>query len=81
MGKNVEHILSFISGVSPLKPERNTNAAEVREDVELLDAYSRAVISVVDHVGPSVVSVSAGIRKEGRDDGASGLGFGRPPYP
>jgi S1-C subfamily serine protease len=64
VGKNVEHILSFISGVSPLKPERNTDAAEVREDVELLDAYSRAVISVVDHVGPSVVSVSAGIRKE-----------------
>src|SRR5256886_16138327 len=27
-------------------------------DVELLDAYSRAVISVVDSVGPAVVGVS-----------------------
>lgn len=37
---------------------------EVKEtekpDVELLDAYSRAVITVVDAVGPAVVSISAG---------------------
>ena len=29
-------------------------------DVELLDAYSRAVIKVVEAVGPSVISVSIG---------------------
>lgn len=29
-------------------------------NVELLDAYSRAVISVVEHVGPAIVSISVG---------------------
>ena len=38
-------------------PERNL-AGEA--EVELLDAYSRAVVSVVDSVGPTVVSISAG---------------------
>lgn len=31
-----------------------------KSNVELLDAYSRAVISVVDHVGPAIVSISVG---------------------
>ena len=34
-------------------------SAEGRGDVELLDAYSRAVITVVDAVGPAVVGISA----------------------
>jgi S1-C subfamily serine protease len=47
-------------------------------DLELLDAYSRAVISVVDRVGPAVVSVAVKgrSRKRGAGDGAgSGLVF------
>jgi hypothetical protein len=33
-------------------------------DAELLDAYSRAVIHVVEHVGPAVVNIhlAAGVR-------------------
>jgi S1-C subfamily serine protease len=66
MRKEIEHALGFIGGAPSLRPEQGfeSNFAEAREDAELLDAYSRAVISVVDHVGPSVVSVSAGIRSE-----------------
>lgn len=33
------------------------------DDRELLDSYSRAVVSVVEHVGPAVVSIAAGTRR------------------
>ena len=33
-------------------------------DLALLDAYSRAVIAVVDAVGPAVVSIAAGRRRQ-----------------
>ena len=42
------------------------------EDQEILDAYSHAVVSVVDAVGPAVVSIgvnTAGRRREGRGSG------------
>jgi serine protease Do len=49
---------------------------EPPSEVELLDAYSRTVISVVDRVGPAVVSVAVKGRSRRRDDGAgSGLVF------
>ena len=44
-------------------------------DVELLDAYSRAVITVVDAVGPAVVSISVGQRRLRRAEPA-GTGSG-----
>jgi len=41
----------------------------------LLDAYSRAVIGVVEKVGPAVVSVTGrGRREEGEERGGSGSG-------
>ena len=43
-------------------------SAEGSQDVELLDAYSRAVINVVDSIGPAVVGISA------RPDGQAGRG-------
>lgn len=51
---------------SPNSPAAPANAAA---DAELLDAYSRAVVGVVERVGPSVVSLS------GRD-GTGGMGSG-----
>ncbi|SPJ13758.1 Trypsin-like serine protease [Syntrophobacter sp. SbD2] len=49
-------------------------SAEGRGDVELLDAYSRAVITVVDAVGPAVVGISAKIeRKPGQGGSGSGV--------
>lgn len=35
-------------------------SAEVANEAEVLDAYSRAVVSVVEQVGPAVVSIAAG---------------------
>ncbi len=53
---------------------------EVREDektdVELLDAYSRAVITVVDAVGPAVVSVISGTTPGGNEGEQIGSGSG-----
>jgi S1-C subfamily serine protease len=44
--------------------------------VELLDAYSRAVITVVDAVGPAVVSISVGKQSEGSEQEQIGAGSG-----
>jgi len=46
------------------------------DEVEILDAYSRAVVSVVDAVGPAVVSVSVGRSRSGGHAGAGGAGSG-----
>ncbi len=45
-------------------------------DTELLDAYSRAVIGVVERVGPAVVSIQAGWRLRGRGVHRGGAGSG-----
>ena len=50
--------------------------ATEKSDAELLDAYSRAVISVVDGVGPSVVSITAGKRPSRRGPEREGAGSG-----
>jgi len=45
-------------------------------NVELLDAYSRAVITVVDAVGPAVVSISTGTRPKNADSESAAAGSG-----
>jgi S1-C subfamily serine protease len=47
-----------------------------KSDVELLDAYSRAVITVVDAIGPAVVSISVGRQAEGSTPEQVGAGSG-----
>ena len=46
-------------------------ASSESADAELLDAYSRAVISVVDSIGPAVVAVA---RRRGQESGGVGSG-------
>jgi S1-C subfamily serine protease len=46
------------------------------DDIEILDAYSRAVVSVVEAVGPAVVSVTAGRSRSGGHAGVGGAGSG-----
>ena len=46
-----------------------------RSDVELLDAYSRAVTTVVEAVGPAVVSISVG-RESADGNGVEPMGAG-----
>ncbi len=70
MHKDVEHALSLIGSSAPLRVQPPSTGKDGRpvehEDTELLDAYSRAVISVVDDVGPSVVGISSGnVNKQG----------------
>ncbi|HKA13831.1 MAG TPA: trypsin-like peptidase domain-containing protein [Myxococcota bacterium] len=52
-------------------------AAPPARDAQLLDAYSQAVVDVVDAVGPAVIGVRSGRRSdEGRAPGAGGSGSG-----
>jgi len=68
--ENLQRALSLIrgeeEGEAPV--QRCEVSVEGRQDVELLDAYSRAVITVVDSVGPAVVGISA------KDEGQAGRG-------
>ena len=45
-------------------------------DLELLDSYSRTVVSVADTVGPAVVSLMVGRSGAGRPSGVQGAGSG-----
>jgi S1-C subfamily serine protease len=56
--------------------ESGVIAPEGSSDLELLDAYSRAVIAVVEAVGPAVVSITTGTRSSGRGVEPSGAGSG-----
>ncbi len=46
------------------------------EDAELLDAYSNAVVGVVERLGPSVVSVTVAGRAKGKGRAPAGSGSG-----
>lgn len=73
--ENLQRVLNLIKGEEEGREQlsRCEVSAQGRQDVELLDAYSRAVITVVDAVGPAVVGISA--QQEGRQ-GRAGSGSG-----
>ena len=62
MEARMENLLKLING--DVDSHGPTDDSETRpasdSDLELLDAYSRAVVSVVDSVGPTVVSIVGG---------------------
>ena len=55
-------------------PLDQTNTQTIQDDSLLLDAYSRAVISTVDRVGPAVVRVER--LPDGNGQGGGGVGSG-----
>ena len=57
-------------------PQKSQNISSAAKDAELLDAYSRAVIQVVEKVGPAVVSNALGWRYRalGMEKGGAGSG-------
>jgi S1-C subfamily serine protease len=61
------------------QPDQPPPAATVPSDLELLDAYSRAVIGATDRVGPAVVSVETRRSRRAKPDdaerGGAGSGF------
>ena len=78
MDAQLEHLLKLINGDiddSAQKDELQPGPAS-DADLELLDAYSRAVVSVVDAVGPAVVSISAGKNQRGAEADQVGAGSG-----
>lgn len=74
--ENLQSVLNFIKGEQEDKaqPNRCEVGVEGRQDIELLDAYSRAVITVVDAVGPTVVGISAQQQAGTQQHGGSGSG-------
>jgi S1-C subfamily serine protease len=48
---------------------------EHASDIELLDAYSRAVVEAVEKLSPSVVHIQVSGRRRGRENEGSGSGF------
>jgi len=72
----MEHLLKLINGGgddpgSAVYPQKGQPG---NADLELLDAYSRAVVSVVDAVGPAVVSIIGG--KNQRQQATDQIGTG-----
>ena len=64
-----------LTGVEPAG-SHDTGAHLRADDTEILDAYSRAVVSVVDAVGPAVVSITTGRHDAGSGRAAAGAGSG-----
>lgn len=65
--------LTSHSDAAPTDPDRQTATSRpAGDDVDLLDAYSRAVIHVVETVSPAVVSLSG---DRGGERNGSGSGF------
>jgi S1-C subfamily serine protease len=78
VGKGAEGLLRLLA-VGQVEPGGNVQplgAARSESDEELLDAYSRAVISVVEKVGPAVVSIGVKKRTRGPGFGQEGAGSG-----
>ncbi len=62
MSRNIRSALTLVNGsAGPGDQARRCEVQEAQQsDVELLDAYSRAVTTVVDTVGPAVISIHTG---------------------
>lgn len=65
---------TLLSGEQNAAGRREINPGD-NPDLDLLDAYSRAVIAVVDTVGPAVVSIAKGSQR-GSGAERSGAGSG-----
>lgn len=78
MDTQLDTILKFINGgIDPSEPFQDSRNRSVDEnDLKLLDAYSRAVISVVESVGPAVVSISVGNNRNHQTTDLMGAGSG-----
>lgn len=78
MTEDVNSLLRLLATGQALPggPERLAQAASAESDEALLDSYSRAVISVVEKVGPAVVSIrvkKGRARRPGEEGAGSGV--------
>lgn len=74
----MEHVLKLVNIESDHQdPTDDTGKRQASDnDMELLDAYSRAVVSVVESVGPAVVSISVGGKQDHQEADQIGAGSG-----
>jgi len=74
----MEHVLKFINEeIDHQDPIDDTGKRQANNnDMELLDAYSRAVVSVVESVGPAVVSITVGRKQDRQEADQAGAGSG-----
>ena len=61
---------------SALQADAAETTAQTASSLEALDAYSRAVVGAVEHVGPAVVSVYVGGSADDADRARGGAGSG-----
>jgi S1-C subfamily serine protease len=71
----MKRMIEPIANDSVVFEDRPDKALSSRRDDELLDAYSRAVVSAADAVSPSVVNIEVWQPVRGRDTQSSGSGF------
>jgi len=79
MERHAQQTLSLINHTTPAEakpPGQCTVDTAETSDVELLDAYSRAVTGVVEALGPAVVSITVSTPSNGRNPGGGGAGSG-----
>jgi S1-C subfamily serine protease len=78
MEPSMKPILKFINGMSgPPRSEEDEKKRQANDsEIQLLDAYSRAVVSVVESVGPAVVSISVGGNQHHHEGEQAGAGSG-----
>jgi len=81
MKRSKEGLLHFLESGASRGPGKDTTAPPAEagrdsRDREMLDAYSRAVIQVVEQVGPAVVAVNVEKQGASRRPGSEGAGSG-----
>jgi S1-C subfamily serine protease len=78
MNKGAKGVLQLLAGKREQNGHNGGSAQPIRPetDEDLLDAYSRAVVSVVEKVGPAVVSIGAKKRARSPRFGQEGAGSG-----
>ncbi|MFI5355250.1 MAG: hypothetical protein ACHQX0_06530, partial [Desulfobaccales bacterium] len=78
MKEQVRRTLKLISGEALAPGHHNGSQAGPLEtsDLELLDAYSRAIVQVVEEVGPAVVGITIGVQSPRQAAEQAGAGSG-----
>src|SRR5579859_2916989 len=66
----------WLAAEGSLQDRQSSSSATTDGEEELLDAYSHAVVSVVEKVGPAVVSINVKTRQARRNPGGEGAGSG-----
>ncbi len=78
MEERVRRTLKLIGGenVAPVNHTGGQAGPQGASDLELLDAYSRAIVKVVEEVGPAVVGVTVGVQSPRQAVEQAGAGSG-----